>query len=155
MRVTADENREAGTLGIGGAYRENVLQFLLNRSDTDSVTGVERARPRAEREDRTGMADLKVDYQLLASIHATMTGLTAEFDTIEDQASAYSTAYGYDGITSAMSGFSGNWADHRKKLLGTMQNLDRMVTATSQDFHHTDNELAADLGKASASGKRR
>jgi hypothetical protein len=35
------------------------------------------------------MADLRVDYQLLSSIHATLNGLTWEFETIEDQASAY------------------------------------------------------------------
>jgi hypothetical protein len=91
------------------------------------------------------MADLKVDYQLLASIHATMTGLVTEFDTIEDQAAAYNSAYGYDGITSAMNSFSGNWSDHRKKLLGTMQNLDHMVTATATDFRSTDSKLASDL----------
>jgi hypothetical protein len=91
------------------------------------------------------MADLKVDYQLLASIHATMTGLVTEFDTIEDQAAAYSAAYGYDGISGAMNGFSGNWSDHRKKLLGSMQNLDHMVTATAQDFRTADGKLASDL----------
>jgi hypothetical protein len=98
------------------------------------------------------MADLKVDYQLLASIHTTMSGLTSEFETIGDEAAAYTSAYGYDGIVSAMSSFSGNWSDHRKQLLGTMQNLDRMVIATSQDFQHTDSKLASDLAD---SGKSR
>jgi hypothetical protein len=97
------------------------------------------------------MADLKVDYQLLASIHATMTGLTTEFETIEDQASAYSSAYGYNGITSAMSSFSGNWADHRKKLLGTMRDLDHMVTTTATDFRTADSKLASDLTTTSTS----
>jgi hypothetical protein len=97
------------------------------------------------------MADLKVDYQLLASIHSTMTGLTTEFETIEDQASAFNSAYGHDGIASAMSSFSGNWSDHRKRLLGTMQNLDHMVTATSQDFHQTDSRLASDLANGGKS----
>jgi hypothetical protein len=99
------------------------------------------------------MADLKVDYQLLASIHATMTGLMTEFKSLEDQASAYSSAYGYSGITSAMNSFSGNWSDHRKKLLGSMQNLDHMVTTTSQDFHQADSKLAADLANGGKSGR--
>jgi len=99
------------------------------------------------------MADLKVDYQLLASIHATMAGLMTEFEAIEDQASAYFSAYGYSGITSVMSGFAGNWSDHRKKLLGTMQDLDRMVTTTATDFRTADSKLASDLTTTSA-GRR-
>jgi hypothetical protein len=99
------------------------------------------------------MADLKVDYQLLASIHTTMVGLSSEFETIEDQASAYTSAYGHDGIASAMSSFSGNWSDHRKKLLGAMHDLDHMVTATATDFRTADGKLAADLTKSSARGR--
>jgi hypothetical protein len=86
------------------------------------------------------MTDLRVDYQLLTSIHSTTSGLTAEFDSIEDQAAACNAAY---------------WSDHRKKLLGTMQNLDHMVTATSADFHDADNRLASGIARASAAEKRR
>lgn len=93
------------------------------------------------------MADLRVDYQLLASIHSTLTGLTWEFENIEDQASAYDSAYGSTDITAAMGNFAGNWSTHRKTLLGTMQNLDHMVTATGQRFHQTDDQLASDLTK--------
>ncbi|MBV9448194.1 MAG: hypothetical protein JO345_20105 [Streptosporangiaceae bacterium] len=91
------------------------------------------------------MADLRVDYQLLASIHSTLNGLTGEFQHIEDQASAYNSAFGSDAITGAMGAFAGNWSSHRKTLLSTMRNLDRMVTTTAQDFHHADSQLAADL----------
>jgi len=91
------------------------------------------------------MADLRVDYQLLASVHTTMSGLISEFETIEDQAGGYDPAYGSGAITGAMGSFSGNWSDHRKKLLASMQNLDRMVTAAATDFHRTDSQLAGDL----------
>ncbi|HEX6518888.1 MAG TPA: hypothetical protein VF070_02590 [Streptosporangiaceae bacterium] len=93
------------------------------------------------------MADLRVDYQLLASIHSTLNGLTAEFQHIEDQARAYNSAFGSDTITGAMGAFAGNWSSHRQKLLATMQNLDHMVTTTAQDFHHADSQLAANLTK--------
>jgi hypothetical protein len=93
------------------------------------------------------MADLRVDYQLLASIHSTLNGLTWEFENIEDQASAYDSAFGSGDITAAMGSFAGNWSAHRKTLLGTMQNLDRMVAATAQHFHQTDSQLASDLTK--------
>jgi hypothetical protein len=95
------------------------------------------------------MADLKVDYQLLASIHATMTGLATEFQDIEDQASSYAAAYGYDAITGAMGSFAGNWSDHRQKLLGTMRSLDHMVTSTSSDFQRADTQLASGLAASS------
>jgi hypothetical protein len=91
------------------------------------------------------MADLKVDYQLLASIHGTLTGLVSEFESIEDRTSAYQSAFGSADITAAMGAFAGNWSDHRTALLGGMRNLDHMVTATAQRFHQTDSQLASDL----------
>jgi conjugal transfer/entry exclusion protein len=93
------------------------------------------------------MADLRVDYQLLASIHATLSNLTWEFENIEDQASAYDPAFGSSDITAAIGSFAGNWSTHRKTMLGTMGNLDRMVAATAQRFHQTDSQLASDLTK--------
>jgi hypothetical protein len=66
------------------------------------------------------MADLRVDYQLLASIHATLAGLTWEFENIEDQVSAYDPAFGSSDITAAMGSFAGNWSAHRTTMLGTM-----------------------------------
>jgi hypothetical protein len=93
------------------------------------------------------MADLRVDYQLLALIHSTLNGLTWEFENLEDQASAYDSAYGSGDITAAMGSFAGNWSYHRKTLLGTMQNLDHMVTVTAQQFRQTDSQLATDLTK--------
>ena len=89
------------------------------------------------------MADLRVDYQLLASIHRTLNGLTWEFENIEDQASAYDSAFGSGDITAAMGSFAGNWSAHRKTLLGTTQNLDQMATATAQVFRQTDSQLAS------------
>jgi hypothetical protein len=91
----------------------------------------------------TSMADLSVDYQLLASIHSTLTGLTWKFENIEDQATAYDPAFGSSDITAAIGSFSGSWSTHRKTLLGTTQNLDQMATATAQVFRQTDSQLAS------------
>ena len=93
------------------------------------------------------MADLRVDYQLLASIHGALNGLTWEFETIEDQVSACDSAYGSGDSAAAMGSFAGNWSYHRKTLLGTMQNLDHMVIVTAQQFRQTDSRLASDLTK--------
>jgi conjugal transfer/entry exclusion protein len=91
------------------------------------------------------VADLRVDYQLLASIHGTLNGLILELENIEDQASAYDSAYGSGAITAAMGSFSGNWSNHRQTLLGRMRALDQMVTVTARQFHQADSQLASDL----------
>jgi hypothetical protein len=91
------------------------------------------------------MADLRVDFQLLASIHAALTSLTSEFQNIQDQAAAYNAAYGSSDITAAMGSFSGNWSQHRARLLTTMQDLDHMVTATATQFRQADDQLASEL----------
>jgi hypothetical protein len=122
----------------------------MNRVEIRCVAEVVERGPtrlQARQEGGTLMADLRVDYQLLASIHSTLNGLTWEFENIEDQASAYDSAYGSSGITAAMGSFAGNWSYHRKTLLGTMQNLDQMVTATAQQFRQTDSQLASELTK--------
>ena len=99
------------------------------------------------------MADLKVDYQLLSSIHGTLNGLMREFESIEERAD--SQVYGSGQITSAMGNFSGNWSNHRKALLDSMRNLDHMVTTTDQRFHQTDSKLAGDLKRNGVAGGSR
>jgi hypothetical protein len=69
------------------------------------------------------VADLRVDYQLLASVTSTLSNLAAEFAHIGDQVSGYDPAYGSGAITVAMGNFSGNWSNHRKTLLAEMGNL--------------------------------
>ncbi len=91
------------------------------------------------------MADLKVDYQLLAAMHGTLTGLVSEFESIEDRVGACGPACGSADVTAAMGAFAGNWSDHRATLLGGMRNLDHMVTVTAQRFHQADSQLASDL----------
>jgi hypothetical protein len=98
-------------------------------------------------EDGTGMADLRVDYELLASIHRTLGTLTRELGTVEDRVSAYSTAFGSGAITAAMGSFSGNWSQHHKRLIGTMEHLGHMIAATEREFHRTDSQLASDLAE--------
>lgn len=91
------------------------------------------------------MADLRVDYQLLASITATLSSLASEFAHIDDQVSSYVTAYGSGAIAGAMGSFSGNWSNHRKTLLASMENLGQMTAATEQHFRQADSSLASDL----------
>lgn len=91
------------------------------------------------------MADLRVDYQLLASITGTLSSLVSEFTHIDDQVSSYDPAYGSGAIAAAMGGFSGNWSGHRKTLLAAMENLGKMTAAAEQHFRQTDGTLASDL----------
>ena len=43
--------------------------------------------------------------------------------------------------------FSGNWDYHRKKLIGSMQALGKMVSETKEQFSKTDTGLTASLTK--------
>jgi hypothetical protein len=91
------------------------------------------------------MADLRVDYQLLASITSTLSSLTSEFTHIDDQVTSYDPAYGSGAIAAAMGNFSGNWSNHRKTLLSAMENLGQLTGAAEQHFRQVDGKLASDL----------
>jgi hypothetical protein len=91
------------------------------------------------------VADLRVDYQLLASVTSTLSNLAAEFAHIGDQVSGYDPAYGSGAITVAMGNFSGNWSNHRKTLLAEMGNLGQLAAAAEQRFRQADGKLASDL----------
>ena len=91
------------------------------------------------------MADLKVDYQLLDSIERSLSSLHSEFQNIQVNTSAYDGAMGSGDVASAMDGFAGNWSDHRKSLISSMQSLGTMVSETIQQFKNADNKLASTL----------
>ena len=91
------------------------------------------------------MADLKVDYQLLDSIERSLSSLQSEFSNIQAQTGSYDGAMGSGDVASAMDGFAGNWNDHRKDLLSSIQTLGKMVSETKQQFQNTDNKLKSSL----------
>jgi hypothetical protein len=91
------------------------------------------------------VADLRVDYQLLASVTSTLSRLAAEFAHIGDQVSGYDPAYGSGAVTAAMGNFSGNWSNHRKTLLAEIGSLGQLADAAAQRFRQADGKLASDL----------
>ncbi|HYZ57282.1 MAG TPA: hypothetical protein VE733_27780 [Streptosporangiaceae bacterium] len=91
------------------------------------------------------MTDLKVDYQLLDSAERTLSSLTSEFRNIKAQEGSYAGAMGSGDIASAMDAFAGNWDSHREKLVGSMQALGTMISASRKQFTSTDSKLAASL----------
>lgn len=93
------------------------------------------------------MADLKVDYQLLDSIESSLSSLQSEFQNIQAQTGSYDGAMGSGAVASAMDGFAGNWNDHRKNLISSIQNLGKMVSETKQQFQKTDKKLSSTLTK--------
>jgi hypothetical protein len=93
----------------------------------------------------TGMAYLKVEFDLLDSAEKTLTSLTSEFQNIKAQESSYDGALGSGDIASAMGSFAGNWDYHRDKLVGSMQALGKMITESKKQFHETDDKLASSL----------
>jgi hypothetical protein len=91
------------------------------------------------------VADLRVDYQLLASVTRTLSTLAGEFAHIGDQVSGYDPAYGSGAVTAAMDNFSGNWSNHRKILLAEMGHLGQLTDAAEQRFRQADGKLASDV----------
>jgi hypothetical protein len=91
------------------------------------------------------MADLKVDYQLLDSVERRLTSLQGEFQNIKAQTSGYDGSMGSGDVASAMDGFSGNWDDHRKTLLSSIESLGKMVSETITQFQQTDSKLKNSL----------
>lgn len=102
-----------------------------------------------ERGDGASVADLKVDYQLLSSIERRLTSLQGEFQNIQAQTSGYDGAMGSGDVASAMNNFSGNWNDHRKDLLNSIETLGKMVSETIAKFQQTDNKLKSSLTQKS------
>jgi cation transport regulator ChaC len=125
----------------------------MNGLDTSCAISIAMVAPEAQSRGaqsviqgrETGMADLKVEFDLLESAEQTMTSLTSEFKNIKAQASDYDGAMGSGDIAGAMGSFSGNWDYHRDKLTGSMQALGQMITESKKQFHETDNKLAANL----------
>ena len=91
------------------------------------------------------MADLKVNYDLLDSTERTLSSLVSEFQNIETDTGSYGSAMGSGDVDGAMGNFAGNWDYHRKQLVGSMQSLGKMVSATKKHFRDTDDKLASSV----------
>jgi len=91
------------------------------------------------------MTDLRVDYQLLDNIHASLGRLAGQFESIQAMQDGYNGAMGSDAITAAMNGFAGNWSIHRRKLTASMRALQQKVDRTHRGFRQTDHDLGQQL----------
>ncbi len=91
------------------------------------------------------MADLRVDYQLLAWTTRTLSVLASEFAHAGDELSSHDQAYGSGAIAAAMGTFAGNWSDRRTTLLRAMEHLGQLTAATEQRFRRADSAPDPDL----------
>ncbi len=98
------------------------------------------------------MADLRVDYQLLASISRTLSGLAAEFAHADGHDGGHDQAYGSVAIAAAVDAFAGHWSDQRKTLLGTVESLGQLTAAAEQRFRLADSPPDSPPGTGPASG---
>lgn len=90
------------------------------------------------------MADLKVDYELLSSTEKTLSILEGEFRNIQSSTGT-GAALGSSDIEGAMASFAGNWNDHRRQLVSSMQSLGQLVSAARTHFQQADDKLAASV----------
>jgi hypothetical protein len=91
------------------------------------------------------MTDLRVDYQLLDQIDASLGRLAGQFENIQAVQDGYNGAMGSVDITGAMNEFAGNWSIHRQKLTASMQALQMKVRDTRRQFSNTDHDLSQQL----------
>jgi hypothetical protein len=89
--------------------------------------------------------DLKVDYDLLDSIGATMRGLMSEVNGMSANVDQYTDAYGSGPVAGAMGGFADNWGKHKSELVSNMQNLHDMVGKSKTTFQESDEKLKNEL----------
>lgn len=91
------------------------------------------------------MTDLRVDYQLLDQVYASLGRLAGQFENIQAMQDGYNGAMGSADITAAMNRFAGDWSIHRARLTVSMRALQQKVHQTHREFSQTDDDLRQQL----------
>jgi predicted unusual protein kinase regulating ubiquinone biosynthesis (AarF/ABC1/UbiB family) len=91
------------------------------------------------------MYDLRVDFSVLEQTGRMLSAAMSDFAQVEAWAAEYGMSAGSSEVAAALSNFAGNWANHRRNLQDSVQNLGTMVVETSRSFHETDMGLGHGL----------
>jgi hypothetical protein len=91
------------------------------------------------------MADLKIDYDILSESSGSLQDIYNAFDKLRSRASATSSDWGSDDIASAMGSFSGDWDNHRHKVMKSIESVKQMVDEALQGFNDTETKLSGSL----------
>lgn len=93
------------------------------------------------------MADLAVNYDLLAEFESNLAFVEQSFKGLHGEVHGLDANHGWgsDDIRKAMGSFADNWSYHRSKLESAIDALQKMVTATTGTFQDADQQLAHSL----------
>ncbi|MEU6120664.1 hypothetical protein [Streptomyces sp. NPDC047123] len=88
------------------------------------------------------MTDLGVDYDYLYTIKKDLETVRKEFKGCTGHQEGMREEYGSPFVSGAMDDFTGNWDDHRKELLGSIEKVGKLVEQSIENFKKLDKELA-------------
>ncbi|MER5524187.1 hypothetical protein ABT075_06165 [Streptomyces sp. NPDC002677] len=88
------------------------------------------------------MTDLGVDYAYLYTIKRDLKTVRREFKECSSHQEDMRDEYGSELVAGAMEDFSDNWDDHRKELLGNIDQVGKMVEQSIKGFEDLDQDLA-------------
>lgn len=91
------------------------------------------------------MADLKIDYDVLSESSSSLQDIYNAFDGLKSRASATSSDWGSSAISDAMGSFSGDWDNHRQKVMKSIASVKQMVDEALQGFNDTETKLSGSL----------
>jgi hypothetical protein len=93
-------------------------------------------------------ADLKVDYDLLTESSRSLQHIYQAFDGLKNRSSTTSGDWGSSAIAGAMGDFSGDWDNHREKIMKSVQTVKELTDQAVEAFRDSDGQLATSLEKA-------
>lgn len=88
------------------------------------------------------MTDLGVDYDYLYTIKKDLGTVRREFKNCSGHQDDLRDEYGSLFVSGAMEEFTGNWDDHRKEMLGSIEKVGKLVEQAIENFEKLDKELA-------------
>jgi hypothetical protein len=101
------------------------------------------------------VTDLKIDYGLLSETSRSLGVIYQAFDRLRSRTSHTESDWGSSDIARAMGRFSGDWDNHRHKIMKSVESLKRMTDEAAHVLPHTDSALAASLHQRTRSGAER
>lgn len=102
------------------------------------------------------MADLKVDFAALSDSSASLQHIADAFESLRSRASGSEQDWGSRDIAGAMGSFSGDWDNHREKIIASVKATKGMVDQALDGFRQVDGQLGDALQtEGSGTGRAR
>lgn len=101
------------------------------------------------------MADLKIDYDLLTTSRKSLGDIYQAYDRLKSRSSHTESDWGSGDISAAMGSFSGDWDNHREKIMKSVDSVKCMADEALAGFQDTEGKLAGSLHQTTVAGTER